>query len=440
MSALIHIVDDDDDHRFALADLLEAHGYGVRAFDGAEAALQDLSIEPALAQLIITDLRMPGTDGMGLLAELRSRGQDVPVILITGHGDVAHAVDAIRAGAEDFLEKPYDADHLVMVIERTLRARAARSEVERLQTVVAQSSGAGFLGDSRPMRAARERLSALAPLDMDVVITGETGTGKELAARFLHDRSTRSAGPYVGVNCAAIPEAMFETLMFGYAEAAFPGAGPARIGKIEAATGGTLVLDEIEALPLTMQAKLLRVLEERAVERLGETSPRPVDLRVITISKTDLRTESAEGRFRGDLFFRLAGAEITLPALRDTGDDIALIFAHYAQRAARLYGRPDPGLPYGLARQLSRRPWPGNVRELKAAAEAHALGLLELGSAVGPVLADATLADRVAAFEAREIAAVLDRHRGNTVRAAETLGLPRRTLNDKMRRYGLGGS
>lgn len=435
MTARVFVVDDDADHLAAVCDLMGAAGHAVQGFCAASDALS--ALQEAAPDLILTDLRMPGMDGMGLLVALRARDHDLPVIMLTGHGDVVHAVQAIRAGAEDFLEKPYDAAHLLMVVARALAARATRAEVGRLQAVLAEGAQATLLGQSRAIGALRDRIAALAPLDVDVVITGETGTGKELAARALHAASPRAPGPYVAINCAALPEMMFETLMFGHAEGAFPGAGPARAGKIEAAMGGTLMLDEVEAMPLPLQAKLLRVLQERQVERLGDHDLRPVDLRVIATSKTDLRLASAEGRFRADLFYRLAGAELSTPPLRDTGADIALIFAHYAQLAARRYGRPDPDLPYGLARQLARRPWPGNMRELKAAAEAHALGLLDMPRPDTPALPDAPLADRVAAFEAREIAAVLDRHRGNTIRAAETLGLPRRTLNDKMRRYGL---
>lgn len=227
--------------------------------------------------------------------------------------------------------------------------------------------------------------------------------------------------------------------MFGHAEGAFPGAGPARPGKLEAAQGGTLILDEVEALAPPAQAKLLRALQERSVERLGEVTARALDLRVIAISKTDLRAAAQAGSFRPDLFYRLAGAEIATPPLRETGEDIALIFSHYAQLAARRYGRPDPEPGWAFRRELLRRGWPGNMRELKAAAEAFALGLLDLRADDTPALPDTTLADRVAAFEAREIAAALDRFRGNTLRVADHLGLPRRTLNDKMRRYGLGG-
>lgn len=435
MTARLAIVEDDADHLAALCDLLEAAGYQVTGFSSALAALPVLSSD--LPDLLITDLRMPGMDGLALLAAVKTLPHDLPVILLTGHGDVGHAVQAVRAGAEDFLEKPYDAKHLVAVIGRALAARATRAEVGRLQQVLAEAADVTILGQSRAIQALRDRIAALAPLDVDVLITGETGTGKELAARALHAASPRSAGPFVAVNCAALPEAMFETIMFGHADGAFPGAGKAKSGKLEASSGGTLLLDEVESMSPAMQAKLLRVLQDRAVERLGEHGLRALDLRVISTSKTDLRVAGQSGAFRPDLFYRLAGAELVTPSLREAGEDIALIFAHYAQLAARRYGRTDPDMGFGLQQHLKRRPWPGNVREVKAAAEAHALGLLELRADDVPTLPDLTLTDRVAAFEAREIAAALDRHRGNTIRAAETLGLPRRTLNDKMRRYGL---
>jgi two-component system C4-dicarboxylate transport response regulator DctD len=302
-----------------------------------------------------------------------------------------------------------------------------------LQQVLAEKADVTLLGQSRAIRTLRDQISALAPLDLDVLIIGETGTGKELAARALHAGSVRADGPFVAINCAALPDAMAELLLFGHAAGAFPGAADARAGKLEAASGGTLMLDEVEAMAPPVQAKLLRALQERTVERLGEQGLRPLDLRVIATSKTPLR--DAEG-FRPDLYYRLAGAELRTPPLREAAEDAPLIFAHYAQLAARRYGRADPAVPYALDQQLKRRPWPGNVRELKAAAEAHALGLFSM-SGEDSGLPEGTLAERVAAFEAREIAAALDRHRDNTLRAAEKLGLPRRTLNDKMRRYGL---
>lgn len=432
MTARLFVVEDDSDHLAALCDLMQAAGHQPSGFSDPAAALAALQTAPP--DLLLSDLRMPGMDGLALLQAVKALPLDLPVILLTGHGDLGHAVQAIRAGAEDFLEKPYDARHLVAVVARSLAARATRAEVGRLQQVLAESAANTLLGQSRALHALRARIAALAPLDVDVLITGETGTGKELVARALHAASPRAAAPFVAVNCAALPEPMFETMMFGHAAGAFPGAGEARPGKMEAAQGGTLLLDEVEAMPPALQAKLLRALQERAVERLGENGLRPLDLRVIATSKTALR--GTEG-FRPDLYFRLAGAELSTPSLREAAEDIPLIFTHYAQLAARRYGRPDPQIPWPLQQALKRRAWPGNIRELKAAAEAHALGLLDLRPDQGPILPDLSLADRVAAFEAREIVATLDRHRGNTLRAAESLGIPRRTLNDKMRRYGI---
>ncbi|MDR7126042.1 sigma-54 dependent transcriptional regulator [Pseudotabrizicola sp. 4114] len=430
MSARLFVVEDDDDHRAALCDLMQAAGHRAQGFATAPAALAALTDPP---DLILTDLRMPGMDGLALLRAIRALPLDLPVILLTGHGDIGHAVQAIRAGAEDFLEKPYDAAHLIAVVARALAASATRAEVGRLQQVLAERAEVTLLGQSRAICALRDRIAALAPLDIDVLITGETGTGKELAARALHAASPRAGGPFVALNCAALPDAMAEILLFGHAAGAFPGATTARAGKLESANRGTLMLDEVEAMTPPVQAKLLRALQDRSVERLGENGLRPLDLRVIATSKADLR---GRDDFRADLYYRLAGADLRTPPLREAGEDIALIFAHYAQLAARRYGRADPSVSFALDQQLKRRAWPGNVRELKAAAEAYALGLFT-ATPDDSTLPEGTLAERVAAFEAREIAAALDRHRDNTLRVAEKLGLPRRTLNDKMRRYGL---
>lgn len=434
MTQRIHIVDDDADHLTALSDLVETAGYTVRAYPCARDLLGAMSPPP---DIVISDLRMPEIDGIALLHAMRDRALTVPVVLLTGHGDVAHAVEAIRAGAEDFLEKPYDSAHLLSVIRRTLDAQAARREVARLQRVLCERDEVSILGRSRAMRAFRRRIAELASVDLDVVISGETGTGKELAARAIHAGSARSDGPFVALNCAVLSEATAETVLFGHGAAVFAHDAAGRAGKLEAANGGTLMLDEVETMPPSIQAKLLRVLQERTVERIGETAPRPIDIRVITTTKTPLR--QVEG-FRPDLYFRLASTELSTPTLREAGEDIPLIFIHYAQLAARRYGRPDPEVPWTLQQKLKRAAWPGNIRELKASAEAFALGLFDAPSTATAKVTPQTLSDRVAEFEAREIAAALDAHVGNTLRAAETLGIPRRTLNDKMRRYGLSSN
>lgn len=324
MSALIFIVDDDADHLSSLADLIEASGYRAEQFQSAAEALADMSAEP---DLVISDLRMPKMDGIDFVKEMRTQKYAVPVVLLTGHGDVGHAVEAMRAGAEDFLEKPYDSTHLMAVVRRTLDAQAARREVTRLTHMLAERTNDSILGRSRAMQQFRKRIAALASVDVDVLITGETGTGKELAARAIHAASSRAKGPFIVLNCAVLPEAMAETILFGHGEGVLAHDAKGRAGKLETAHGGTLLLDEVETMPMTIQAKLLRVLQERSFERMGDTVTRSLDIRVIATTKTNLRLRDT---FRPDLFFRLAGTELTTPTLHEAGEDIPLIFAHYA--------------------------------------------------------------------------------------------------------------
>lgn len=429
MTAMIHVVEDDVDHCAALCDLIEASGYHAQGFLNGSEALATQRVP----DLVVTDLRMPGMDGFEVLRQWKDRAADLPLIVITGHGDVPHAVRAMRQGAEDFLEKPYDASHLLAVIARALKAGQMRAELAQLRSQIAARDSTEILGQSTSITALRDRIAALGPLDLDLIVTGETGTGKELVARALHAASPRAQGPFVAVNCAALPESLFEMEMFGHVAGAFPGAHD-KIGKLEAAAGGTLVLDEIEAMPAALQPKLLRALQERQVERLGENALRPLDLRIIALSKSDLSKRTLDGSFRADLFYRLAGAQITLDPLRGLGDDITLLFSHFVQAAAARYGRDTPAISYGFRQHLAKRGWPGNVRELKAAAERFALGL-DLPEGAPSAQEAGSLADRVAAYEAREIAATLERCRGNTERTAQALGIARRTLNDKIARY-----
>lgn len=431
MTGPVFVVDDDADHLAAASDLIDAGGHAVKGFSNAADALAALDTDDP--GVILTDLRMPGMDGFDFIAALKEHGGDHPVIVMTGHGDVAQAVRAIREGAEDFLEKPYEAGHLLHVLGRTLKARATRAELARLRAGMEPE----ILGDSPGIAALRARIAALAPLDVDVVVTGPTGSGKELVARALHAASPRHEARYVALNCAALPEALFEAEVFGHAAGAFPGAAAGRPGKLELASGGTLVLDEIEAMPLALQAKLLRALQERQVERLGENRLRPLDLRVVAIAKADLKAMVYAGTFRPDLFYRLAGAQIATLPLNDMAADIPLLFAHFATSAAARHGRPVPEITFATRRALSRRAWPGNVRELKAAAERFALGIDAVDADAPRTVTGDTLADRLVDFEAREIRAALESCRGNTERAAELLGLPRRTLSDKMKRLGI---
>ena len=435
----ILIIDDDSDLLAAASDWLEVSGFTVTAVSDPRAALE--RIADADPDVVISDIRMPGLDGMALLPEVLALRPGLPVVMMTGHGDIQLAVGAMRAGAEDFVEKPWDADYLVTVLDRAVEKRRMKREITRLQDLVASATGeaGGILGDSPAIRHLRERVTTFAGIDIDVLIIGETGVGKELVARALHEGSSRAAAPFVAINCAAIPESMFESEVFGHAKGAFTGALNERKGKFEHADGGTVFLDEIESMPPAFQAKILRLLQERTVERLGDNRPRSIDVRVVTAAKSDLSADIEAGRIRRDLYYRLAGGEIRIPPLRERSDDLGLLFAHFAGIAARRHGRAERAVTPDIVASLASHDWPGNVRELKARAERFALGLDESRTqapGAGPV-AGITLPDRLAAFEIAEIRAAMQACDGRSALAAARLGIPRRTLNEKLSRYGL---
>ncbi|WP_439604690.1 sigma-54-dependent transcriptional regulator [Shinella sp.] len=437
----ILLIDDDRDLLKAATDWLTVSGFSVEAFHRPEEAFTALlRAEP---DVVVTDVRMPGIDGMTLLNSTVRQKRDVPVVLITAHGDVGLAVQAMKQGAEDFLEKPYDADRLLSVLDKAVEKRRMKREIVRLQGLVGGSEKEdAIVGDSPPIRDLRNRVATLADVDIDVLVIGETGTGKELVARALHRLSRRADGPFVAINCGALPEAIFESEVFGHVKGAFTGAIADREGKFEHAAGGTLFLDEIESMPLGLQAKILRVLQERVVERLGENRLRSVDVRIVAAAKSDLTADIAAGRFREDLFYRLATADVRIPSLRQRRDDIGLLFGHFASLAAHRYGRPVRAVPARRIEQLRQQEWRGNVRELKAQAERFALGLDEPAATVRDAsFKDDTLAlpERLAAYEALVIREALERNDGNTARAAASLGVPLRTLTEKMSRRGLAG-
>jgi len=435
----ILLVDDDRDLLKAAADWLAVSGFSVDAFHRPEEAFAAaLHEEP---DVVVTDVRMPGIDGMTLLNSLTRRKGDIPVVLITAHGDVSLAVQAMKQGAEDFLEKPYDADRLLSVLDKAVEKRRMKQEISRLQTLVgAREEPDRIVGDSPAIRDLRERVATLADVDIDVLIVGETGTGKELVAQALHRLSRRAAGPFVAINCGALPETIFESEVFGHVKGAFTGAIHDREGKFEHAAGGTVFLDEIESMPLGLQAKILRVLQERVVERLGENRPRAVDIRIVAAAKSDLSADIAAGRFREDLFYRLATVDIRIPPLRQRQSDIGLLFGHFASLAAHRYGRPIRPVPAERIAQLQQQEWRGNVRELKAQAERFALGLDEPATPTNDArfrTEAPTLPERVAAYEAHLISEAYNLSEGNAARAAASLGIPLRTFNEKLARHGL---
>jgi DNA-binding NtrC family response regulator len=295
--------------------------------------------------------------GLELHEELTRSGLDAPTILMTGHGDVSTSVRAIKAGAVDVLTKPCDGDDL--------RASVRRALLPRLPGRVPAARTSGIVGESDAVQAVLQQVELVADTDATVLITGESGTGKELVARAVHERSPRRKGPLVRVNCAAIPESLFESELFGYVRGAFTGALNDRAGRFEAAQGGTLMLDEIGEVPLAMQPKLLRVLQEKELERVGETRARKIDVRIVAATNRDLAAEVAAGRFRADLFYRLNVFPIDNPPLRDRREDIPLLAEHFIQTSARRLRRPAPRLSEGALRQLMTRDWPGNIRELE---------------------------------------------------------------------------
>ncbi|HWD29976.1 MAG TPA: sigma-54 dependent transcriptional regulator [Pseudomonas sp.] len=439
------LVDDDPHLRQALSQTLDLAGLKVLSLSDA----QNLTgrIPQDWPGVLVSDIRMPGIDGLELLQHVHAQDPDLPVLLITGHGDVPLAVQAMRAGAYDFLEKPFASDALLDSVRRALALRRLVLDNRSLRLALSdrQQLSTRLVGHSTPMLRLREQIGALAGTRADVLILGETGAGKEVVARALHDLSSRRDGPFVAINAGALAESVVESELFGHEPGAFTGAQKRRIGKFEFANGGTLFLDEIESMSLDVQVKLLRLLQERVVERLGGNQQIPLDIRIIAATKEDLRQSADQGRFRADLYYRLNVAPLRIPPLRERGDDILVLFQHFADAASERHGLPPHTLQPAQRALLLRHNWPGNVRELQNAAERFALGLeLALdGEAPPPAHAQAAtpgsgnLSDQVEQFERSLIAAELAQSHSSMRSLAEALGIPRKTLHDKLRKHGL---
>lgn len=435
------IIEDDPDVALGCEQALQLEGIACECVASAEQARKRLM--PDYEGVVVSDIRLPGMDGMALLRELMALDPELPVVLITGHGDVSMAVQAMKDGAQDFLEKPFAPELLVGAVRRALERRRLVLEVRSLRR---QLESAGnlehrLLGRAPNMQRLRQTLQSLAQSAADVLIVGETGAGKELVARCLHEASSRRNGNFVAINCGGLPDTLFDSEMFGSEAGAFTGAGKKRIGKIEHASGGTLFLDEIESMPMAMQIKLLRVLQERVLERLGSNTLIPIDCRVIAATKVDLLELSRQGLFRADLYYRLNVATLTVPPLRERREDVPLLFEHFALQGAARHQRPVPELTAARIQQLLGYDWPGNVRELRNVAERTVLGI-EAGSppfGTEPSEAPKPLAAIVEAFERALIADALRRQGGSLARTAEALSMPKTTLHDKIRKYGLDG-
>ena len=450
MRPTILIVDDEPGVRTALTGVLHDEGYTVEAVSSGEACLDRLTRGPV--DLVVLDVWLPGMDGLATLARLRERQIDAQVVLISGHGNIESAVRAIKMGAFDFVEKPLSLEKTVLVIRNALRQRrleaenrALRARVDRTETMV---------GESYAMRQLREQVAMAAPTNGRVLIYGENGTGKEMVARTIHALSRRRAGSFVEVNCAAIPEELIESELFGHVRGAFTGAVADRRGKFEVADGGTIFLDEIGDMSLKTQAKVLRVLQEQTMEAVGGTQTIKVDARVLAATNKDLQAEIRAGRFREDLYFRLNVIPIFVPPLRDRQEDIPLLADHFMAEFAREYGRRAKTFDSGARSTLQRYPWPGNVRELRNVIErlmimvpgdaisSSDLGFLDPSGLPRPAGDDAS-AERLSLHEARDrferdlILRTLAEQQGNMSRTAEVLGVERSNLYRKMKAFGI---
>lgn len=435
MIETVLFIDDEEHLRIAAEQTFELADIACKSFGDAEIALADLNRE--FAGAIVTDIRMPGTDGVAMLQRVMEIDPDLPVILVTGHGDVDLAVSCIKDGAYDFLEKPCEPARLVATVRRAMERRRLTLENRALREQVTSTNviEARLPGRSDVMATLRDRVSAIAATDADILISGPTGTGKEVTARAIHLASERSDRPFVHINCAALPAALIESELFGSEAGAFPGSVRARVGRLEHARKGVLCLDEIDSLPLPLQAKLLDVLDKRQITRLGSNDPIPLDVRVIAISKMDLEQAVREGTFRSDLLYRLNILTIQMPSIAQRREDVPGLFSTLVGQAAQRHNTIAPEISNKLLGELTARDWPGNVREIRNEAERFVLGM-----ASGQSQKEAetsTLADQLASHEKALIAAAISANGGRLKETYEALGLSRKSLYDKMQRYGL---
>jgi two-component system C4-dicarboxylate transport response regulator DctD len=421
---------------------LELAGFQVAVFETAEEALKQ--IDNRTSAVVVSDIRLPGIDGLALLQRLQQMDPTLPIILITGHGDISMAVEAMQKGAYDFIEKPFSAERLVDTVRRALDKRRLVLENRTLKSELSAENSLGprIIGKTPAIRALKKTINQLADTAADILLMGETGTGKELVARSLHEQSQRRDKNFVAVNCGAIPENLIESELFGHEKGAFTGAETKRIGKFEYANHGTVFLDEVESMPLSSQVRLLRVLQERSLERIGSNESIELDIRIIAATKVDLKRVAERGEFREDLYYRLNIVTLELPRLRERREDIPLLFQHFLLVAAARYAKVAPAMPENLSQKLMAFNWPGNVRELRNAAERFVLlgdecGLrLDDNSVISPCT-PMTLPEHVEAFERAMIEQALAESGGVIKMTMELLGLPRKTLYDKMRKYGL---
>jgi two-component system, NtrC family, nitrogen regulation response regulator NtrX len=450
-TAVVLIVDDHRAVREELAFQLGYDGWQTReAADGPTGVT--MAADPAV-DLLLLDVKLPGLDGLEVLQQVKAARPELPVVMISGHGDLETAVLAVRAGAYDFLQKPFATDRLLLSLQNALRASRLARENRELRQALAKDHE--LLGTSDGLAAVRQTIQKVAPTDVPVLITGENGTGKELVARQLHLCSPRAERPFVALNCAAIPADLVESELFGHERGAFTGAIAARVGAFEQADGGTLFLDEVGDMPLPMQAKLLRAVQEKVVQRLGSQQAKAVDVRLLAATNQDLQQLVAQKAFREDLYYRLHVVRIHLPALRERAEDIALLAAHFLLAASRRHHLGTRRLAPAALAWLSAQSWPGNVRQLRnliegaaVLADGQELSAVDLQQASNPGpargeggaadwFAFAKLEDFRAATEKEFLRRKLLEFHGNIKRTAENIELQRSNLYKKLERYGL---
>lgn len=449
------VADDEESMRFFVRRALERDGYAVEAFDSGDRAARAFEARPF--DVAVVDLKMPGVDGLQVLERLRAADPEAVVLLMTGHATIRSAVDAMRGGAFDYITKPFEVDELLLGVERALAHRATLRENRELRRLVdARTALGGLVGQSPAMRAVFDTIEQLRESDATVLVRGESGTGKELVARAIHAASTRTGGPFVPIQCAAIPEALFESELFGHEPGAFTGAVAQRRGLLEKADGGTLFVDEIGDLSLSVQAKLERALQERELVRLGGTTPLPVDFRVLAATNRDLEAMVRDGAFRQELYWRLNVVPLVLPPLRDRREDVPLLVDHFLQLAVDRLGVSRKRMTMEAMILLARQAWPGNVRELQNVVERLAvlhpeseeLDVLDLPEEIraqaGPVgesatvdLTQMTYPDALLRFERDYLASLFARTAGNITEAARLAGLSRGHLHRKARQVGV---
>ncbi len=446
-SPRILIVDDDSKNISRIEQALAGIDCETVSAVNVEQALESLSRlsgPHGFSGIVITDMKMPVMGGLELLERAKVIDGDLPVILITAYGEVASAVQAMKNGAYDFIERPFETEMLRRRVLRAIEKRNLIMENRRLRAELANRPGmaARIIGNSPAIQTLRDEIANIASTDASVLIQGATGTGKEVAARCLHEFSSRKRSRFVAINCGALSENLIESELFGHEPGAFTDAKRRRIGLVEYAKGGTLFLDEVDSMPLNLQVKLLRMLQERVINRLGSNEEIKVDIRVVAATKIDLVKAANNSEFREDLFYRLNVAELHIPPLNERREDIPLLFEHFAQELAARHGREVPVLSRDDIQLLIAHDWRGNVRELRNIAERFVLNLGPQSGAVAGILERNSgkpqrLPDQMDAVEGTFIRTALADNEGNVQATADALGIPRRTLNEKMRKHGL---